>query len=132
MNEARRLKKLMSLIERVRIDSSLPPFTDRVLIATAASWDEHLVLARVPTERLGDCYLEAMAARAMRNSSGPFIVSELVAAWLVIQERERYQSTTPRNRMLTQDAQGACTKCFGSGWEDVGGGVRRCSCRWAA
>src|SRR5688572_30372392 len=89
-SESERRSKRLMIIERLRLDMSLPPLTDKVLAATAGSWLCHLDKAKVPIERFDECYAEAIAIRAIQGAHQPFHVSELVGAWHAIRERERY------------------------------------------
>jgi hypothetical protein len=123
----------MMIIERLRLDMSLPPLTDKVLAATAGSWLCHLDKARVPIERFDECYAEAIAIRATQGAHQPFHVSELVGAWHAIRERERYSSPVPNNRSLPSHARVGCSLCFGVGSRLQilpNGGARPCPECW--
>lgn len=76
----------------------------------AASWEEHLSHANVPTELFGDVYQEAMAGY---DDKGPFGITEMIRAWPAV--RTRFEAKTAQ-----EERDGAnCQRCFGTGLEEV-------------
>jgi hypothetical protein len=110
------------LIDRVFLDrGQSPPETD-VSKAMAASWEEHLTHANVPTDLFGEVYQEAMSAY---DNQGPFGITELLHAWPAVRTRTDA-------KLAQQERDGAnCQRCFGTGMEIVPNGnyqeSRRCN-----
>ena len=79
-----RWKAIMMILERHQLDKGLPPLDDRILVAKAKSWEEHLSGAGVPAGRYNEIYREAMQHY---KDTAPFNVFDMLKTWRNIQER---------------------------------------------
>ena len=59
--QARRLDAIADMLIRYRLEKKLPPLPDRTLREDVGWYNEHFTRAGIPTDRLLDVYLEAMA-----------------------------------------------------------------------
>src|ERR1044071_8068994 len=80
-----RRKAVMMILERHHLDMALPPPDERVLLARAISWEEHLTDAGCKLE-----YYERVYKLALKNYSnnGPFNIFDLLKAWRQIRDEE--------------------------------------------
>lgn len=74
----------MLILELHQLDKSLAPLDERILVAKAKSWEDHLTHSGLPVERYEEVYSEAMRHY---TDKAPFSVFDLLRAWKEIQER---------------------------------------------
>jgi hypothetical protein len=82
--QARRREVIKAMILRYRMERYLDPLSDDALYDEVRAYDEHFTYNRIPTERLKEVYLEAMA----HHGQYALVVSDFLAAWARIKERE--------------------------------------------
>lgn len=82
--QARRREAIKRMILRYQEEKSLDALTDDDLFDTVRSYDEHFTHAGIPTARLKEVYLEAMAHH------GQYLlkVDDYLRAWRRLRERE--------------------------------------------
>jgi hypothetical protein len=80
---ARRRELIKQMLLRYRMEKKLPPFSDDMLFDEVRWHDEHFTHADIPTDRLKDVYLEAMAG----HGQYPLNVDDYLRAWQRVSER---------------------------------------------
>jgi hypothetical protein len=88
-----RRKAVISLLERRQLDKGMAPLEDRILVATAVSWEKHLTNFGVPHGRYDEVYEDAVNHY---KDEAPFSVHDMLAAWRRIRERENYDRKYPQ------------------------------------
>jgi hypothetical protein len=84
----------------------------------------------IPVKYLSECYVVALEARQPGDNFQIRGV-ELLNAWKVIQGRVEMESKGAyenKTRLLTANARGACSRCFGTGFERMSDGSVRPNC----
>jgi hypothetical protein len=82
--QARRREVIKAMILRYRMEKKLPPFRDDALYDEVRWHDEHFTRAGIPTERIKDVYLEAVA----QHGRYPLNVDDYLRAWARLQPKE--------------------------------------------
>jgi hypothetical protein len=72
------------MLIRYRMEKKLPPFSDDALLDEVRWHDEHFMHAGVPTDRIKDVYLEAVA----QHGQYPLNVDDYLRAWARLQPKE--------------------------------------------
>lgn len=107
--QARRREAIKRMILRYQEEKSLDPLTDDDLFDTVRSYDEHFTHAGIPTARLKEVYLEAMAHH------GQYLlrVDDYLRAWRRLRERELpgHELDARAGKPSRHD----CRTCHGSG-----------------
>ena len=88
-----RRKAVMMILERLHLDMGLPPLDDRVLLARAVSWEEHLTnMGCKPKD------YERVYKLALQNytNNAPFSIYDLLNAWRQIREVEHASQQVPK------------------------------------
>jgi hypothetical protein len=126
-----RIAALRGIIERSRRVTGSARLSESELESTIEAWAD--VVSNIRTERLDDCYLEAIQAHEGR---GPLQPRALVDAWFAIRNSSRLRLVDPIN-----DSDKACGLCDSEGWQrfeiacpTVGRSrivVRGCACSYA-
>jgi hypothetical protein len=107
----RRAVIMMKVVQQYIFDKKLDTLPDKVLRATVASYDQLFTHAGIPTERIGEVYLEAM------THHGPYLlkVDDYLRAWERIRPKE-YAGVDTR----PMGGRGAnCSICKGTGRTSV-------------
>lgn len=109
--EAARRERIKEMIQRYHAEKNLEPLGDDDLTSYVVSFDQHFTYAGIPTRRIGEVYLEAMAHH------GPWLlkIDDYLRAWERIRPDEGRGADT---RPMGERGIG-CSICGGSGMAKV-------------
>lgn len=82
---AQRLAIIEKILEHLHLDLRIQPLDAKLLTKTASSWNLHYDRAGIPTNRLFDVYLEAMANKDENSMFAPTV---MVQTWRKMQLNE--------------------------------------------
>jgi hypothetical protein len=104
------LKKVSALLQKVYAGRLVKPSKDDHESLTAV-WTQAL-MGLVPEARLDECYVQAVRSR---KSTHPVDVSEMCAAWAVIEKADK--TMPPIGTYDWSRSRAVCAKCNGTGTE---------------
>lgn len=113
------------VLDRWRLNNGWNPLDNKTQMASIASYVYELDAENVPSECYGELYSRALRSRVAAIQAGKqmptFGVELLIAEWngpngLRVEMKER---EIARGRTLTGQATSQCTKCFGTGVENL-------------
>jgi hypothetical protein len=107
-----RRKAVMMILERLHLDMSLPPLDERMLLARAASWEEHLTGEGCKPKDYGRIYKLALSKY---TNNAPFNIYDLLNAWRQIREVEHRSAQIPmfKSTPWSKEAN-TCKRCNGT------------------
>jgi hypothetical protein len=110
LQQSLRISRIAEIIKRARLAAQLPQFSDADAAQVASDWS--MFLSQIPTDRLEDCYLDAMRERQTKGALG---YQELAAAWRKMRADDRAQTYAPPDSTFASGPR--CNYCDDTGWQ---------------